>query len=325
MKTVWILALNGLMDSSLAITLDLLRAAQAMEIRSKKGVASFQFKTVGVRTRIETAYGLTLRTDLKVAQIQDGAEVPAWVVVPALGAYGTGLDECLARPDAAKAQVLLRSLHLKGSRIAGACSAVFLIANAGLLAERGATTAWWMAEDFRERYPTVRLHERRMVVRDGALLTAGSAFAQLDLMLALITDLVGTTVADLCARYLLVDRRPAQARYMIASHLSSHDPAVVAAERWIDDHLAEPISVRMLAKALAMGERTLARRVQAAVGMSPVKLIQQRRLMLATHMIETSTTGIEAIAGKVGYKDSTTLRRLIRRDLGTSPSGLRRL
>ena len=120
-----------------------------------------------------------------------------------------------------------------------------------------------------------------------------------------------------------VGRRPSQARYMVASHLRSHDAAVATAERWIDDHLAEPITVRALSKAVAMSEKTFSRKVQAAIGMSPVKLIQRRRLMMATHLIETSKASIEEVAARVGYRDSTTLRRLIRRDLGTSPTGLR--
>ena len=162
-----------------------------------------------------------------------------------------------------------------------------------------------------------------MVVRDGHLLTAGSAFSQLDLMLAVLGDLVGVRVADLCARYLLIDRRPSQARYMMASHALHHDPLVAAAERWIDDRLAEPISVGKLAKALALSEKSLARRVQAATGLSPIKLVQRRRLMMATHLIETTKIAIEEVAARVGYRDSTTLRRLMRRELDTSPSGLR--
>ena len=142
-------------------------------------------------------------------------------------------------------------------------------------------------------------------------------------MLAVLGDLVGVRVADLCARYLLIDRRPSQARYMVAAHVSRHEPAVAAAERWIDGHLAEPMTVRALSKAMALGEKTFSRKVQAATGLSPIKLIQRRRLMMAMHLIETTKASIEEVAARVGYRDSTTLRRLVRRDLGTSPTGLR--
>lgn len=142
-------------------------------------------------------------------------------------------------------------------------------------------------------------------------------------MLAVLGDLAGARVTELCARYLLIDRRPSQARYMMATHARHHDPVVAAAEQWIDRHLGGPLSVRALSRHLGLSEKTLGRRVQAATGQSPIRLIQRRRLMMATHLIETTRTPIEAVAEQVGYRDSTTLRRLMRRELGASPSSLR--
>ena len=321
MKTVWILALDGVMDSSLTITLDLLRTAQAVAAR-EKAPPRFEVRVLGARTHVETACGLKLRCDGTFRQALGEANRPHWVIVPAMGEYGRRLTEHFARPDAVQAMRLLQSLQVAKVRIGTSCASVFLLAEAGLLEGRTVTTTWWLADDFRRRYPGITLDERRMVVRDGSLVTAGSAFSQLDLMLALLGDLAGMRIAELCARYLLIDRRPSQARYMIASH-AQHDPAVASAERWIDENLAGPISVRELAKMLAMSEKTFSRRVQAATGLSPIKLIQRRRLMMATHLIETTRTPIEQVAAQVGYRDSTTLRRLMRRDLDTSPSGLR--
>ncbi|HJV63884.1 MAG TPA: helix-turn-helix domain-containing protein [Albitalea sp.] len=322
MKSVWVLVLDGVMDSSLAITLDLLRTAQAI-VAQAGSPASFDVQVLGARRQVHTGAGLTLRTGrtFRAATLADA--LPQWVVVPAMGEYGQTLTSHLARPDAVQAARLLQRLAAGKARIAASCASVFLLAEAGLLQRRAATTTWWLAASFRQRYPEVPLDERRMVVRDGPMLTAGSAFAQLDLMLALLSDLVGVRVANLCARYLLIDRRPSQARYMMASHSQRHDPLVERAERWIDEHLDEPMTVRALAGELAVSEKTLARRVHAAAGLSPIKLIQRRRLLRATHLIETTKTPIEQVAAQVGYRDSTTLRRLMRRDLDTSPSGLR--
>ncbi len=323
MKTVWIVVLDGVMDSSLTVTLDLLRTAQALAARSKAQVP-FEYKVLGARTQVQTACGLKLRTDATFRNAADVlAGVPSWAIVPAIGEYGQRLTTHLARPDATQAKRLLHTLHARKVRIGASCASVFLLADAGLLERRRATTTWWLAGDFRQRYPGVTLDERRMVVRDDHVLTSGSAFSQLDLMLAVLGDLAGVRVADLCARYLLIDRRPSQARYMIPTHALHHDPAVAAAERWIDEHLAEPITVSGLSKVLAMSEKSLSRKVQAATGMSPIKLIQRRRLMMATHLIETTKVPIEEVAARVGYRDSTTLRRLIRRELDVSPSGLR--
>ncbi len=322
MKSVWILALDDVMDSSLAITLDLLRAAPALAAQSRTPVA-FDVRVLGARTRVRTGCGLTLHADETFRQAVARGAAPHWVIVPAMGQHGRELADHLARPDAVQAMRLLQALHARKVRIGASCASVFLLAEAGLLAQRCATTTWWVAGQFRERFPGITLDEHRMVVRDGNVLTAGSAFSQLDLMLAVIGDLAGVRVAELCARYLLIDRRPSQARYMIAAHSQVHDPLVEAAERWIDDHLGEPITVAALAGTLATSTKSLARKVQAATGLSPIRLIQRRRLMMATHLIETSKLAIDDVAARVGYRDSTTLRRLMRRDLDTSPSALR--
>jgi transcriptional regulator GlxA family with amidase domain len=278
---------------------------------------------LSARAQVQTGGGWRLRTDGSFRRAGQDSRLPQWVIVPALGQNGGQLSAHLSQPDALQAKRLLQTLHASRVPIAASCAAVFLLAEAGLLDDRTATTTWWLAAPFRERYPGVHLDERQMVVRDGSVLTAGSAFSQLDLMLAVLGDLVGVRVADQCARYLLIDRRPSQARYMAAHHALQHDPLVAAAERWIDKHLGEPITVRGLAQALATGEKTLSRKVQAATGLSPIKLIQRRRLMLATHLLETTRTSIAQVAEQVGYRDSTTLRRLLRRDLGTSPSRVR--
>ena len=98
---------------------------------------------------------------------------------------------------------------------------------------------------------------------------------------------------------------------------------VIAAERWIDRHLALPISVTGLSSELAMSPKTLSRRIQSATGVSPIKFIQRRKLMHAVHLIETTSMQIDAIAEKIGYQDGTTLRKLVKRELGTAPGGLR--
>jgi len=326
-KTVWILALDEVLDSSLAITLDLLRAAQSIAAQRRTPLA-LEMRVLGARRLVRTGCGLVLRADdtfrnaLAAAPARRGR--PDWAIVPAMGQYGTALVEHLARPDAVQARELLAALAGRRVPIGASCASVFLLAEAGLLEGRAATTTWWVADHFRRRYPGVELDERRMVVRDGAMLTAGSAFSQLDLMLAVLADLGGLQLADDCARYLLIDRRPSQARYMVAAHTRHHDPLVAAAEAWVDRHLGEAsITVERLAGALATTPRTLSRKVLAATGFPAIKLIQRRRLMMATHLLETTRLPLEQVAERVGYATGTTLRRLLRRELDTSPSALR--
>jgi transcriptional regulator GlxA family with amidase domain len=323
MQKLLILALDGLMDSSLAITLDTLRTARALRGRAGRR-ADLQWQVVGWRRTIRTGGALRLHADVTFPEVLDGGQRAEWIIVPGLGMTSDrAIDARLQQRDALAAIELLQQRRI-ARRIAASCSAVFLLAEAGLLAGRAATTTWWLARTFRERYPDVRLDESRMVVRDGPFLTAGSAFAQLDLVLAVITATMGADVAHLCSRYLLIDRRASQARYMIPSHVRHVDETVIAAERWIDANLANTITIPDLASAVAVSPKTLSRRIVAATGLSPVRFVQRRRVLEAVHLIETTTMTIEEVAANVGYQDSTALRKIIRREVGTTPSTLRR-
>jgi len=323
MQTILVLALDGVMDSSLAITLDTLRAAQAFAQR-RDTPARIRVVVAGHHATVTTGGGLRLSADTTFKKMMAGKTRPDWILVPGLGWNSDAeITSRFAGRDAVEAMALLQTMDKRGVKIGASCSAVFLLAGTGLLDERAATMTWWLASNFRRRYPAVRLDEARMLVRDGSYLTAGSAFAQLDLVLAVVAETMGASIAHLCSHYLLIDQRPSQALYMIQEHVRSSDPVVVAAERWIDANLASPISVSALSSKLAVSPKTLARRIEQATGASPVKLIQRRRLMRARHLIETTTLSVEAIAAKVGYQDGTSLRKLVKREFGITPGALR--
>ena len=322
MKTIVVMALDGMLDSSLAITLDTLRTADGFRTRSGRGVRP-EILVAGYRRQVRTGGGMRLDVDLTFRELLEREQRPEWLIVP--GMRTTSLPEIrarLARRDVIAAMDVLR--HVPGARKIGvSCASVFLLAETGLLEGRAATTTWWLASAFRASHPDVRLDEARMLVRDGRFLTAGSAFAQLDLVLAIVTDTMGAEIAHLCSRYLLIDHRPSQARYMIQSHIRNVDPTVVAAERWIDENLDRPLSVTDLASALALSPKTLGRRIAAATGVSPIRFVQRRRVMQAAALIETTAMTIEEVAARVGYQDSTALRKVIKRELGLTPGSLR--
>ena len=319
MKNIVVLALDGVMDSSLAITLDALRTANAFATRSRTG--GVHVTVAGYGKRVRTGGGMRLDAGASFDDLRDTRS--DWLIIAGLGMTSNeAVTARLLQKDAQAAITFLRDT--KGIRKIGAsCSSVFLIAESGLLATRHATTTWWLAQAFRERYPDVKLDEGRMLVRDGRYVTAGSAFAQLDLALAIITDTMGAAIAHLCSRYLLIDHRPSQARYMIPSHVRHTDATVLAAERWIDEHLADGVTVSALASALALSPKTLSRRILAATGVSPVRFLQRRRVLQAAHLIETTQMTIDAVAATVGYQDGTALRKIIRRELGVTPASLR--
>lgn len=322
MKTIVVLALEGVMDSSFAITIDTIRTGKAFLARAGKS-NSIRLLVASYKKTMRTGAGLRLTADLTFADVLDKGIRPDWIVVPGIGLVSDqAITARLMQKDAIAAMDLLK--RMPGSAAIGAsCSSVFLLAEAGLLSGRHVTMTWWLAHLFRARYPDVKLDETKMLVRDGACLTAGSAYAQLDLALAIVTETMGASIAHLCSRYLLIDQRPSQARYMIQSHVQQVDPTVIAAERWIDKHLSEPISITALAAALAVSPKTLARRIDAATGISPIKFIQRRRVLHAAHLIGSTPMSIEAIAAKVGYQDATALGKLVKREFGMTPTALR--
>ena len=130
-------------------------------------------------------------------------------------------------------------------------------------------------------------------------------------------------LADLVARYLVVDERPSQAAYAISAALAQSDPTLAAFERWVRVHLDQPISIADAARAIGVSERTLQRAVRRTLGTSPVGFVQDLRVERASHLLRTTDLPLELIARKVGYEHANTLRILLRERTGTTASAMR--
>ena len=151
-----------------------------------------------------------------------------------------------------------------------------------------------------------------MVVADGGFLTAGAAFAHIDLALSLLRS-VSAELTQRVARLLLLDERPSQSAFVTYDLLEHDDPTVLAFERSAREHLADPFDVATAAAAIGTSRRTLERRTRAVLGMSPLAIVQRLRLERAQHLRRTTTLSTEAIAMRVGYANAETLRALERR------------
>jgi len=165
--------------------------------------------------------------------------------------------------------------------------------------------------------------EYAMVVEEPRRCTAGASLAQLDLMLRLIAREAGPELAGLVARYLVVDERPSQARYIVPSHLARSSTEVAAAERWIRRHLREPFGIADLARGVGTSPRTLARRLVDATGSGPLAFVRRIRVDAARHLLTTTRLSVDEISSRVGYEDPTSLRRAFAR-LGERPSDSRK-
>jgi transcriptional regulator GlxA family with amidase domain len=313
---VEVLVLRGAMASSVAITLDVLSAANRLCAAARQP-AAFDIRVGGSDAdRARAMAGLSKRKSARGAA--------GLVILPGLGLSGD--DEIrtrLAQPDAVAARRRLVAAVARGAKVATSCSGVFLFAAAGLLAGRRATTTWWLAPLFRRWHPDVRLNADALVVSDGPVTTAGAAMAQMDLMLALVARHAGAGIADQCARYMLMDERRAQSRYMMLSLLAASDDQVLRAEAWARRRLGTAFSVGDLARAAGLSSRTFARRVEKATGLSPVRFLRRIRVERAVELLETTKLPLEEIACRVGYAEPTTLRRALLREAGASARDLR--
>ncbi|WP_248767614.1 helix-turn-helix domain-containing protein [Pseudomonas sp. MWU12-2345] len=313
-----VLALDGLFDTGLAVTLDSLRAANGLASLLAGGAPRFEVSTVGVNKRVRSGQGFTIPVQAITSDLK-----PDWVIVPALNTITPDrLIPALDRADVKRAMAQLRTWHGEGVRIAAACIGTFLLAEAGLLDDRQATTTWSLAPLFRQRYPRVLLDESRMLVPTDIGVTAGAAMGHLDLVLWLIRS-ASPELSALVSRYLLADIRSLQAPYIIPNHLAQADPLIQLFERWARDHLRAGFSLQEAASALAVSTRTLQRRCQEVLGKSPLAYFQDLRVERAQSLLHGSGLDIEAIATEVGYEDGATLRTLLRRRLGRGVRELR--
>jgi transcriptional regulator GlxA family with amidase domain len=199
----------------------------------------------------------------------------------------------------------------------------FVLAESSLLDGEEATTTWWLSPLFRQRYPRVRLDESRIVVQSNAVITAGAALSHMDLALALIRR-ASPELANLTARYLVVDERTSQSIYSIPDHLAHADPLIQRFERWARGRLAEGFSLEQAVEALGTSKRTLARRMESVLGKSPLAFFQDLRIERAVHRLRTSHASVDQIAAEVGYAEGVTLRTLLRRRLGRGVHEIRR-
>ncbi|MDL2399492.1 GlxA family transcriptional regulator [Rhizobium mayense] len=313
-----VLALEGVFDTGLTVTLDAFRIANNLSGRLTGGTPHFDVSIVGVRRKVRSGQGLAIPVQAVTPELK-----PDWVIVPALS---TGTPEqlvpALERPDMKQLRAQLLKWNADGAQIAASCIGTFFLAEAGLLDHREATTTWWLAPLFRQRYPNVRLDESRMLVPTDIGVTAGAAMGHLDLALWLIRK-ASPELATVVSRYLLADIRTLQAPYIIPNHLAQADPLVLRFERWARDHLKAGFSLQEAASALATSARTLQRRCEAVLGKSPLSYFQDLRVEHAQSLLHGSGLDLDAIAAEVGYADGATLRTLLRQRLGRGVRDLR--
>lgn len=233
--------------------------------------------------------------------------------------------EIVRRPEAA-AELVGWLARLRARRIASVCSGAFLLAEAGLLDGRRATTHWDSSDRFARAYPRVRVDPDRIFVRDGPVWTSAGITAGIDLALALIEEDLGPAVARRTAQQLVVhQRRPGgQSQFSALLDIAGAGGRFAGLVDWMRLNLAEPLTVERLAEVAAMSPRNFARAFAAETGTTPARAVARLRLEAARTAVETSLRPLEAIATAHGFSDAGHMRRAFLRGLGQPPQALRR-
>lgn len=211
-----------------------------------------------------------------------------------------------------------------GAMLGASCSSTFALAEAGVLNGRSATTSWWLAPVFKSRYPTVQLVENELVVATEQTITAGAAFAQIDLALHIVRRFAGAELSHAVARYLIVDdARSAQGPFVMIAHMGRNDRVVTKAEAILRSELNAPLDVESLAQRVGVTPRTLTRHFVAATGLPPAAFLRRMRLEVAAGLLQATNDSIAEIASRVGYEDERAFRRAFAKDMQESPSRFR--
>ncbi|MFI6932176.1 GlxA family transcriptional regulator [Streptomyces sp. NPDC050287] len=212
------------------------------------------------------------------------------------------------------------------ARIVSICTGAFVLAAAGLLDGRRATTHWQLVDRFRRMYPTVDLDPDVLFVDDGRILTSAGAASGVDVCLHIVRADHGSELANKVARRCVVPpfRDGGQAQYIEQPVPPSEAVGTAATRAWALGRLHEPLTLGDLAAHARMSLRTFARRFNDEVGMSPGRWLIQQRVARARHLLEASDLSVDQIAGQVGFATGASLRQHLHAAIGVSPQAYRR-
>jgi transcriptional regulator GlxA family with amidase domain len=264
------------------------------------------------RVRTQTGFVLEAPHGLAALKRANTIIVPGW-----------------ADPEIAPSPALIRTLgaaHDRGARIASVCTGAFVLAAAGLLDGRRATTHWMYSERLQQRHPRVEVDPSVLYIDDGSVLTSAGTAAALDLCLLLVELDHGADVAAAVARRLVLPlyRSGGQAQYVDTPVSPAAGAAVNELLEWSVAHLGEGVTVDDLARRGAVSPRTLTRHFRAATGMPPGEWLQRERIRLAQRLLESTDDPVELVARRAGYDTSTAMRAQFALRLRTSPRAYRR-
>ncbi|MEU6088958.1 helix-turn-helix domain-containing protein [Streptomyces sp. NPDC047085] len=310
-----VLALDGLLPFELGIPHRIFGRPKDAEGRYLYEVVTCSIRPTG-----------PVETDADFAvHVPNGPEALATadtVIVPASYELGPVYEEGRLTGELAAALARIRP----GTRLASICTGVYVLAAAGRLDGRPATTHWADADRFQRMFPRVRVDADVLFIDDGDVLTSAGVAAGIDLCLHMLRRDHGTAVANEVARRTVVPphRAGGQAQYI---HRPVPDPQLAtttAARAWALGRLHEPIQLRDMAEQEAMSVRTFTRRFREEVGISPGQWLTQQRVERARHLLESTDLSVDQVARDAGFGTAQSMRQHLQQALGVTPTAYRR-
>jgi len=221
---------------------------------------------------------------------------------------------------------LLHAAHSTGARVVSICSGAFVLAAAGLLDGKRATTHWRYAARLASHYPGIRVESDRLYIDEGSILTSAGSAAGIDLCLHIVRRDYGAGIANSVARRLVMPphRDGGQAQFVSDPILRDASAGLAPVLVWAQNHLSRPLRVEELAKRAAMAPRTFARQFLQQNGTTPHQWLIHQRLLAAQEMLEKTGESVDRIAEAVGLQTAATLRLHFSRVLGTTPTAYRK-
>ncbi len=307
MRTIAVAVTDGMLHFELSVAFEVFGSAPA-------DVAGPWYRVLGCGPGTVRAGGFRLEPEHGLDRLAsaDTVIVPGWADVDT--------DPPADLVDA------VRAAHRAGARVASLCTGAFVLAAAGLLDGRRATTHWAHTAALAARYPRVEVDPDVLYVDNGTVLTSAGKAAAMDLCLHLVRLDRGSAVANAVARRLVVPphRAGGQAQFVASPVPAREDHPLADLLPWAIDRLDRPLTVGDLARQASMSPRNLGRRFRSVTGTTPLQWLLTQRIRRAQELLETTDDSVEAIAAATGMGTGTTLRRHFNRTVGVPPDTYRR-
>ncbi|NEJ26969.1 GlxA family transcriptional regulator [Rhizobium sophorae] len=293
------------------------------QVMGLAALSAFEFANQGQGTEaykltVMSEKGGTVRSSLKIGvETEPLGDFPDTLMV---------VGELNPNPSSPVLRDYISKAGTESRRVAGLCTGAFLLAEAGLLDGKVATTHWAHARDLQRRFPLAHVDEDRIFTHDGNIWTSAGMSSAIDLTLALIEDDFDAAVSRSIARKLVVyHRRPGgQSQFSALLELEPRSDRIRRALIYAKEHLRNPLTVEELAEAVSLSPRQFSRLFREETGQSPAKAVEMLRLEAAKAMLEDGRHPMEIVARDTGFSDRDRMRRAFLRTLGQPPQSLKR-